>query len=279
MNFKEYELSIGNGYMAGDRRVKIQFPVKNSTRFMSYFLGEGSSNMFVVAEEDSARSAFQRFVMTNIFKWYRPNSVRFKVITAAMDYVDNFYNGIPVTLAPHTQSIIPVMGLSSYDNIVFALTNLRNEMTVIKQLLGSELTAAKYNTFNVAKISHTVVFLDKILEYVETLSEKEIETVMRLLQEILELSDKVNYHIIVFESKLSERVATLDLFKNFQHKIAMKSSPESSRLLIGTDIACTIGAGSNDFYCCTNEGFVNYEVPYISDDAFYEIVRKCSWYC
>ena len=63
MNFKEYELSIGSGYTIADKRIKLQFPLKNSTRIMSYFLSHDTSNVLVVASEDEAKSSLQRFIM------------------------------------------------------------------------------------------------------------------------------------------------------------------------------------------------------------------------
>lgn len=279
MNFKEYELSIGSGYTIADKRIKLQFPLKNSTRIMSYFLSHDTSNVLVVASEDEAKSSLQRFIMANIFKWYKPTSIRFKAITAAFDYEKTYFAGIPVTLAPHTLNVVSVMNTNSYESILFTLKNLRNDMQVIKELLNGIDNAAEYNNFGVAKIPHVVVFIDRLMEYVYTLNQAEIETVIKLLHDIMEMAGKVNYHIVMFETELQEKFTTLSLFDKFPYRIAMKSSPTSSRLLIGTDIACTLPAGSNAFYTQHNGEFLCHEVPYVSDELFGDIIRKCSMYC
>lgn len=262
MNWYEYGIVTGmtTGYWYDDcAMVKIPVAIKNSNMCHKLVFGKDKSSMLVAGLTGSGKSELKKFLLSNLVKRYSPKKVNIKGIQFGDSY-DHF--GQPLFLMPHTKSMT---ACSDGVEVLYALKKLFAEMEAVYAYTNSE----KYVVNEHADIPHTFVFIEEIIGAAREL---EIEKdVYGLLHNILEIAPEVNYNIVIFEQGVAESFAKSEAFKHLDYKVCLRVTPETSRAVLGTDVACLIKEGTGNFYMYDDE-LVLYEFPIVPCSTFEDIV-------
>lgn len=254
---------------------RLVFDRKSTNSLTSINLSEDKPNLVCVGSTGSGKTEFMRFVIANIIRRFSPRVMNLELVSGREGEFELPSGGFPYWLMPHLHS---TTYLEDNPGLLTTLKKLAYDIEQRDYYLSSKAWSdiTEYNTAMPVndRIPYKVIILNEIMQFIY--DSEEDNTCANLLSFILEHAGRVGYRIIMVEQGFKDNKVTKELLSLIDNKLALKCHPESSRVVLGADIASTIKSGTGEAYVKEEDTYSLVGISMIDESLLMEYINSMS---